>query len=94
MSRALWFVAGAGAGLYGALKARRVAYRVSPAGLADQVAALRLGAQTLADDIRTGTRDREAELAVELGLSPRPRRPAEAGTVVTLPGHAVREDVP
>jgi hypothetical protein len=66
MGRAFWLAAGAGAGLYGAVKARRLVYRVSPAGLADQVAALRLGAQEFLDDVRAGARDKEAELTAEL----------------------------
>ena len=67
MGRAFWLAAGAGAGLYGAVKARRLAYRVSPAGVADQVAALRLGARELLDDVRAGARDKEAELTAGLG---------------------------
>ncbi len=78
MGRGLWFAVGLGAGLYGSLKARRLAYRVSPAGLADQAAALRLGARTLADDVAAATREREDELLGELGLPRRsdPVRPA------------------
>ncbi len=101
MSRALWFAAGAGAGLYGALKARRLAYRASPSGLADQAGALRQGALALVDDVRTAARRREAELAEDLGLSPHnPPAPEPAagqasgapGTahVVPLTRHAVR----
>ena len=71
MGRTFWFTVGTGVGLYGAVKARWLAYRVSPAGLADQVAALRLGAEELLADVRAGARDKEAELAAELRLRPR-----------------------
>ena len=71
MGRALWFAAGASAGLYGAVKARRLAYRVSPAGVADQAAALRLGAQEFLDDVRAGAREKEAELTDNLEQRPR-----------------------
>jgi len=71
MGRAFWLAAGAGAGLYGAVKARRLAYRVSPAGVADQAAALRLGAQEFLDDVRAGAREKEAELTDELEQRPR-----------------------
>ena len=71
MGRAFWFAAGAGAGLYGAVKARRLAHRVSPAGVADQAAALRLGARELLDDVRAGAREKQAELTGELGQRPR-----------------------
>ena len=66
MGRAFWLAAGAGVGLYGAVKARRLAYRVSPAGVADQAAALRLGAQEILDDVRAGAREKEAELTDKL----------------------------
>lgn len=71
MGRAFWFTVGAGAGLYGAVKARRLAYRVSPPGLADQAAALRLGAREFLDDVRAGAKEKEAELADTLGVRPR-----------------------
>lgn len=83
MGRAFWFAVGAGAGLYGSIKARRLAYRVSPAGLADQAAALRLGARTLAEDIRAGARERETELLDELGIPE--RRPAARTALAPLP---------
>ncbi|CAN5812566.1 hypothetical protein BH20ACT6_BH20ACT6_13770 [soil metagenome] len=102
MGRGLWFVAGAGTAIYGTLKARRLAYRLSASGLADQLGALRLGAEALVDDIRAGTRQREAELVDELGLTLRDDDPgADPGTapersaqIVTLNAHAVRKDPP
>ncbi len=96
MGRGLWFVAGAGTALYGTLKARRLAYRLSASGLADQVAAIRLGAEELVSDIRSGTRQREAELIEELGLTPedaqRPVVDDHPVEIVTLNAHAVRKD--
>ncbi len=69
MSRAVWFAVGTGAGVYATLKARRLVYRLSPEGLADQVAALRLGVRTLAADVREGMTEREDELLEQLGLA-------------------------
>jgi len=43
MSRAVWFVAGAGAGVYSMLKARRAAEAFTPDGLTDRLAGLSLG---------------------------------------------------
>ncbi len=94
MSRALWFAAGVGTAVYGSVKARRLAYRLSPIGLGDQAAALRLGAQALLDDIRAGARDREAQLLDGLGAAgptdlddyPPP------SPVVRLPSRAVNKD--
>ena len=67
-ARLLWFAAGAGAGLYTTLKARRLAYRLTPQGIGDQVAALGLGARVFVDEVRAGMAEREEEIAAELGL--------------------------
>jgi hypothetical protein len=66
--RLLWFAAGAGAGLYTTFRARRLAYRLTPQGLGDQVAALGLGARAFAEEVRAGMAEREKEIAAELGL--------------------------
>ncbi|QWC85262.1 hypothetical protein KLP28_00220 [Nocardioidaceae bacterium] len=69
MGRGLWFVAGAGTGVYAMVRARRLAEAVTPEGLADRVGALALGARLLADDVRAATATREAEIRAELGLA-------------------------
>ncbi len=66
--RTLWFLVGAGAGVYTSVKARRLAYRLTPAGLADQAAALGLGVRAFGDEVRAGMAEREAQIAEELGL--------------------------
>lgn len=66
--RLLWFAAGAGASLYATFKARRLAYRMTPQGVGDQVAALGLGARSFAEEVRAGMAEREAQIAAELGL--------------------------
>ncbi len=68
MGRALWFAAGAGAGLWTTLKARRIAHRLTPDGVTDQVATWGLGARAFADEVRLGMAEREAEIAQELAL--------------------------
>ncbi|UPK76972.1 DUF6167 family protein [Nocardioidaceae bacterium SCSIO 66511] len=68
--RTLWFLVGAGAGVYTSIKARRLAYRLTPAGLADQAAAVGLGFQAFGDEVRAGMAEREAQIAEELGLPP------------------------
>ncbi|UYM04823.1 DUF6167 family protein [Solicola gregarius] len=70
--RTLWFLVGAGAGVYTSIKARRLAYRLTPAGLADQAAALGAGVQAFGDEVRAGMAERETQIAEELGL-PAPR---------------------
>lgn len=66
--RTLWFLVGTGAGVYTSIKVRRLAYRLTPAGLADQAAALGAGAQAFGGEVRVGMAAREAEIADELGM--------------------------
>jgi hypothetical protein len=68
IGRTFWFVAGAGAGLYTSIKARRLAYRLTPEGIADQLASLGLGARVFAEEVRVGMTEREAEIADRLAL--------------------------
>ncbi|ROR90582.1 hypothetical protein EDD33_1428 [Nocardioides aurantiacus] len=77
VNRGWWFVAGAGAGVYAAARARRVAESLTPQGLRDRVAGLSLGAQLLAEEVRAGAAEKEAELRDRLGLvAPEPGPPA------------------
>jgi hypothetical protein len=69
MSRALWFVAGAGAGVYAVVKARRAAEAVTPEGLRDRFSGAGLGARLFADEVRTGMHEKETELRQRLGLA-------------------------
>lgn len=68
MRRGFWFVAGAGAGVYVVLKARRAAEIFTPDGLRDRVESLQVGAQLFADEVRTGMTEREAELRERFAL--------------------------
>ncbi|MFL6060042.1 MAG: DUF6167 family protein [Marmoricola sp.] len=69
MRRGFWFVAGAGAGVYVVLKARRAAEVFTPEGLRDRVAGLQVGAQLFAEEVRSGMTEREAELRERLGYA-------------------------
>jgi len=66
--RGFWFVAGAGAGVYVMVKARRAAETFTPDGLRDRVAGLGVGAHLFAEEVRTGMTERETELRERLGL--------------------------
>ena len=59
IGRAVWFAAGAAAGVYGTVQARRAAYRLSGPGMIDQAAALGVGWRAFSADLRAGMRDRE-----------------------------------
>ncbi len=66
MNRSLWFVAGAGAGIYAMVKARRAAEVLTPEGLHDRMAGLGLGAHLFAEEVRAGMTEKETELRERL----------------------------
>ena len=68
MGRGLWFVAGAGTGMYAMVRARRIAEAFTPEGLTDRLGALALGARLLTEDVREASAVRETALRQELGL--------------------------
>ena len=70
MSRGLWFVAGAGAGIYGMIRARRAAESLTADGLRDRVGAAVVGARMLRDEVAQGRADAESGLRERLGLVP------------------------
>lgn len=70
MSRSLWFVAGAGAGVYAMTRARRAAEAVSVEGLRDRLGALTLGARMFRDEVVAGRDEKETQLREHLGLVP------------------------
>jgi hypothetical protein len=70
MSRGLWFVAGAGAGVYGMVRARRAAEALTIDGLRDRVGAAVVGARLFRDEVAQGRADAESGLRESLGLVP------------------------
>ena len=66
--RAIWFVAGAGAGVYAVTKARRLAEAFTPEGLEDRLAGLAVGAHLFNEEVRTGMAEKEKELRQRLDL--------------------------
>jgi hypothetical protein len=62
MRRGFWFVAGAGAGVYVMIRARRAAEAFTPDGVRDRIAGLSLGAQLFVEEVRSGMDERETEL--------------------------------
>lgn len=69
MMRAAWFVAGAGAGVYAMVKARRAAEALTPEGLTDRLAGLSLGWHLFSEDVRAAMAEKEPELRDRLGLA-------------------------
>jgi hypothetical protein len=66
IGRAVWFAAGAAAGVYGSVKARRAAYRLSGPGIIDQAAALGVGWRAFSAELRAGMREREDAVVQKL----------------------------
>lgn len=73
MSRTIWFVAGAAAGVYGMVRGRRAAEALTVDGLRDRVEALTLGARLFRDEVAEGAADRETELREWYGVLPHGR---------------------
>lgn len=71
MSRGLWFVAGAGAGVYAMVRGRRAAEALTGDGLRDRVGSLALGARLLREEVAQGRAEKETELRDRLGLASR-----------------------
>lgn len=70
MGRPLWFVAGAGVGLYAAARARRVADSLTADGVRDRVRSWQVGARLFAEEVHEGRVEAETELRERLGLVP------------------------
>ncbi len=66
MTRGFWFVAGAGAGIYVMVKARRAAEALTPEGFRDRMSGLNLGAHLFAEEVRAGMAEKETELRERL----------------------------
>lgn len=84
--RTVWFLAGAGAGIYAVSRARRLAEAFTPDGLADRLSGLSVGVRLFADEVRAGAAAKESQLRAHPELS-------ERGTVraVVRSDHSVGE---
>jgi hypothetical protein len=71
MNRSVWFVAGAGAGVYAVTRAKRVAEAFTPEGLADRLAGLSLGLHLFGQEVRAGMEEKETELRQRIALPQR-----------------------
>ncbi len=73
MRRGLWFVAGAGAGVYAMVRGRRAAEALTADGLRDRARALAVGARMFRDEVADGSAEKETELRQRYGLVPHGR---------------------
>jgi hypothetical protein len=79
MRRGLWFVAGAGAGIYAMVRGRRAAEALTVDGLKDRAGAWAIGARMIRDEVAQGRCEKESELRERLGLLPHTRPELEGG---------------
>ncbi len=84
MSRGLWFVAGAGAGVYAMVRGRRAAEAAHRRRVARPRRALALGARIFRDEVAQGRAETEDELRERLAAAgpradrePAPARPQQ-----------------
>jgi hypothetical protein len=70
MSRSLWFVAGAGAGVYAVVRGRRAAEALTVDGLRDRLGAAALGLRLFRAEVAQGKAEAEIDLRERLGLVP------------------------
>ena len=70
MKRSLWFVAGAGAGVYAMVRGRRAAEAFTADGLRDRIGGLAVGARMFRDEVAAGRVEKETELRHQLGQVP------------------------
>lgn len=70
MSRSIWFVAGAGAGVFAMSRARRAAEALTADGLRDRLSGLGVGVRLFRDEVAAGRAEKETELRERMGLFP------------------------
>ena len=94
MNRGLWFVAGAGAGIYGMIRARRAAEALTVDGMRDRVGAAVVGARMFRDEVAQGRADAESGLRERLGLVPHgtPELPSEGLEAGASPPSSTTDD--
>jgi hypothetical protein len=89
MRRGLWFMAGAGAGAYAMVRARRLKETFTAEGLSDRWNAATLGVRLLRDEVTQGQAEAETELRERFGLVPH-----EAPQLVSSSGRHALEPAP
>jgi hypothetical protein len=70
MSRSVWFVAGAGVGVYAVARARRALEVFTADGLRDRLSGLAAGARVFREEVATGQQEKETQLREQLSLVP------------------------
>ena len=70
MRAGLWFVAGAGVGIYGIIRGRRAAEALTVDGMTDRIKGAQVGWQMFRDEVAEGRQEKETELRERFALAP------------------------
>ena len=73
MNRGLWFVAGAGAGIYAVVRGRRVAETFTADGINDRLKGVALGLRLFGDEVAQAKTEKESELRERFSVRPHGR---------------------
>ena len=79
MNRGLWFVAGAGAGIYAVVRGRRVVEAFTVDGINDRLKGVTVGMRLFRDEVAQGKVEKETELRERFDLAPHGRPELESG---------------
>ena len=79
MNRGLWFVAGAGAGIYAVVRGRRAAEAFTVDGINDRLKGATVGMRMFREEVAQGRVEKETELRERFALAPHGRPELEAG---------------
>jgi hypothetical protein len=80
VSRGLWFVAGAGAGIYAVIRGRRAAEALTVDGLQDRLNGLAVGVRMFGEEVAAGRAEKETELRERFAVTPHGRPELTGGT--------------
>jgi hypothetical protein len=73
MRGGLWFVAGAGVGIYAVIRGRRAAEALTVDGMTDRLKGAHVGWQMFREEVATGRVEKETELRERFALAPHGR---------------------
>jgi hypothetical protein len=79
MNRGLWFVAGAGAGIYVVIRGRRAAEALTIDGMQDRLNGLAVGLRMFGDEVAQGRTEKETELRERFALAPHGHKELTSG---------------
>lgn len=83
IGRGVWFAAGAAAGVYATVKARRVLEAFTPDGIRDRWGAVGLGARMMREEFAQGAADAEHDLRERYAAAAEQHRALESGLDTT-----------